>query len=151
MNLRKKLKIFGIGILSLCLFFTSINASIFGMAGDAGDFLSGKIPPTSPEIVGEYFNVASGSNSFFHKDYSNVAVINLNNANQKGAIWTQNKVSLTNPFTYKTYLYVGASQGKAMGRINPVDGGDGITFTMQNDPRGQAAIGRLWSCIRRLY
>ncbi|WYJ96547.1 hypothetical protein DOK67_0000839 [Enterococcus sp. DIV0212c] len=52
--------------------------------------------------------------------------VTKNTGSQIGAIWSQRKLNLKKDFHLKSYLYLGDQGAKA---------GDGITFTLQNDPR----------------
>lgn len=70
-----------------------------------------------------------------------MVVITNNATNQAGALWTRGKVDLRNPFEYRSYLYWGRSVSRAMGSAGSQVGGDGMTFTIQNDPRGTSAVG----------
>lgn len=52
--------------------------------------------------------------------------VTKNTGSQIGAIWSQQKINLKKDFHLKSYLYLGNRGANA---------GDGITFTLQNDPR----------------
>lgn len=52
--------------------------------------------------------------------------VTKNMGSQIGAIWSQQKLNLKKDFHLKSYLYLGNRGASA---------GDGITFTLQNDPR----------------
>ncbi|MBE6171841.1 MAG: lectin [Enterococcus faecium] len=56
--------------------------------------------------------------------------LNPASPSQIGAIWSKEKVSLLSDFTFKSYLYLGDQRGSA---------GDGMTFTLTNDPRMSTA------------
>lgn len=49
-----------------------------------------------------------------------------------GAIWSKKKLNINKDFEFKAFIYLGNAQKKA---------GDGITFTLHNDPRGEKALG----------
>ncbi len=52
---------------------------------------------------------------------------------QASALWGTNTIDLNQPFVVETDLFFGCNSGEW--------GGDGMTFTLHNDPRGTASIG----------
>lgn len=96
-------------------------------------------PPESTVPLEEVFNIMG--DSYIDSVFPGTVVITNNSTNQLGALWTEGKIDLSNPFTYKSYIYWGRSQNAPMGSHLGQTGGDGMTITMHNDPRGYQAMG----------
>ncbi|MEB7954588.1 lectin-like domain-containing protein, partial [Enterococcus faecalis] len=56
---------------------------------------------------------------------------------KRAAIWSKEPISLLSDFTFKSYLYLGNEWGNA---------GDGMTFTLTNDPRMTSAPKEVIGC-----
>lgn len=142
---KENVKKIRIKLVVMLLLFTLIIPmriqEVAAFAGDPNDFPANEAPLVTPIVVSDYFSVPNVSDTFFHPDYSNVVVITQNAGNQKGAVWSNEKMPLTSAFSYETYLYVGASANRGMGGVSGIAGADGMTFTMQNDPAGKEALG----------
>lgn len=111
----------------------------------AGDFMVD--PPPSTFDVTTSFTSPTGSDSYIDTSRSNVVVITDNVENQFGAIWSNGRMDMTKPFVYDSHLYWGRSQAAPLGRYGGVDGGDGMTFTLHNDPAGVQAYGGLGGAL----
>ncbi|MBC1650160.1 DUF5011 domain-containing protein [Listeria booriae] len=80
--------------------------------------------------VTDYFSVVPGKSSSIDK---NNVIITPDANQQVGGLWSDpvNKVDLTKNFHLEANLYMGAN----------ANGADGMAFVMQNDSRGNSAIG----------
>ena len=101
---------------------------------DAGTGTAGyrTLPPQGPNVSGMFSNV---KNSAYDRYFSNVMLLNEDRIYQCGAAWAKEKLDLTMPFSFESYVYMyhsTSNKAKTMA--------DGITFTMQNDPRGLSAF-----------
>lgn len=63
---------------------------------------------------------------------SNEYVLTNDVTDQRGALWSKQRIDLNQPFDFQIGVYLGTKN---------VNGADGITFTLQNDPRAGAAQG----------
>ncbi|MCL1809423.1 MAG: hypothetical protein FWG42_06650, partial [Clostridiales bacterium] len=89
-------------------------------------------PPQGPSVAGMFNNL---KNSAYDPYYSNVLLLNEDRIYQTGAAWANEKLDLTKPFSLESYVYMyHSSTNKAPTMA------DGITFTLQNDPRGLNAF-----------
>ncbi|MBC2170464.1 immunoglobulin-like domain-containing protein [Listeria booriae] len=86
--------------------------------------------------VTDYFSVVPGKSSSIDK---NTVTITPDQKQQVGGLWSDstNKVNLTKNFHLEANLYMGANQ----------NGADGMAFVMQNDPRGNSALGQLGGAL----
>ncbi|WP_430602664.1 hypothetical protein IGJ02_003126 [Enterococcus sp. DIV0724b] len=82
-------------------------------------------PPVDSLPLLEVFRAPIGTGPELIND-GKVLRVTKNTGSQIGAIWSQKKINLKKDFHLKSYLYLGNQGAKA---------GDGITFTLQNDPR----------------
>lgn len=82
-------------------------------------------PPVDSLPLLEVFREPIGTGPELIKE-GKVLRVTKNTGSQIGAIWSQKKLNLKKDFHLKSYLYLGNQGAKA---------GDGITFTLQNDPR----------------
>lgn len=76
------------------------------------------------------------NNAYMSQDRSNVLILYDGSAqNQKSSIWYNQQLNLNYPFEFEAYVY--------LSDVNKLDNGigDGITFTLQRDPKLQNAIG----------
>lgn len=76
-------------------------------------------------LLGNAYNLSSTL------DNGNCVGLTTNNGGQTSQLWATSKIDLTQPFDYNFDVYLGNNSG----------GADGITFTIQNDPRGYQATG----------
>ncbi|MCL1809976.1 MAG: InlB B-repeat-containing protein, partial [Clostridiales bacterium] len=89
-------------------------------------------PPQGPSVAGKFNNL---KNSAYDPYYSNVILLNEDRIYQVGAAWAYEKLDLTKPFSLESYVYMyHSSTNKAPTMA------DGITFTLQKDPRGLNAF-----------
>ncbi|MCZ1934151.1 lectin, partial [Enterococcus faecium] len=83
--------------------------------------------PDDPNIISidKIFQTPIGTSTSI---LENGKLLQLNPAerSQRGAIWSNKKISLLSDFTFKSYLYLGNQRDRA---------GDGMTFTLTGDPR----------------
>lgn len=83
--------------------------------------------PDDPNIISidKVFQTPIGTSTSI---LENGKLLQLNPAerSQRGAIWSNKKISLLSDFTFKSYLYLGNQRDRA---------GDGMTFTLTGDPR----------------
>lgn len=102
------------------------------------------IPPLpngaqGPSVQGN-FNINTSKikpNQLYNK-YDNVQVITDGSPNGGAqSMWWHNKVNVMQPFTIKFYAYLAPSNQSADNNIMA----DGITFTLQNDGKGNKALG----------
>lgn len=128
------------------MIFAIIGAMFLTMAGDGvthsaatGDFMVN--PPASSFNIQSSFSVPSGSASYLDSSRSNVAVVTDNGMNLTGAVWSKGRMDLRQSFVYDSYLYWGRSQSGPMLSYAGQVGGDGMTFTLHNDPRGTNTVG----------
>jgi len=70
-------------------------------------------------------------------NYQNVAVVADDTNSMYGSMWAKQKLDLTQPFTTTMYLFMFHKSGNN----TATDLADGMTFVLQNDPRGTSAIG----------
>jgi uncharacterized repeat protein (TIGR02543 family) len=102
---------------------------------DTADYF---VPPeTTSEVARNYFDIPQNANSYFDDTYLNTVVLTDNAPYKKGVAWTNGKVSLSDAFVYQAKMYLGRSKESE----ESIGGGDGVTFTLQNDARGLDAIG----------
>lgn len=94
-------------------------------------------PPKSDIVLNDTFNILQGYNSYIHPKNANEAVITEDEYNQRGGLWYQNPINLKKDFSMEMYMFLGDN----------VNGADGITFVMQNDPRKLNAIGSIGAGI----
>ncbi|MBC1917175.1 DUF5011 domain-containing protein [Listeria booriae] len=109
------------------VYATKAENKLKGNLGDSqGSFLD----------VTDYFSVVPGKSSSIDK---NVVTITPDENRQVGGLWSDsaNKVNLTKNFHLEANLYMGANQ----------NGADGMAFVMQNDPRGNSALGQLGGAL----
>lgn len=105
---------------------TAINAAPDGEVEDYQVTINGFASPTTcsahgMDIIGNaYINA------------NNEYVLTNDTATQSGALWSKQRIDLNQPFDFQIGVYLG---------INDYIGADGITFTLQNDPRAGAAQG----------
>ncbi|MBO0462419.1 MucBP domain-containing protein [Enterococcus sp. DIV1298c] len=87
--------------------------------------------PNDPKIIpiDEVFQSPIGASTSLLED-GKLLQLNPARTSQIGAIWSKDKVSLLSDFTFKSYLYLGNNLENA---------GDGMTFTLTNDPRMNTA------------
>ncbi|MGY3750237.1 lectin-like domain-containing protein [Vagococcus acidifermentans] len=87
--------------------------------------------PDDPNIIplDKVFQAPIGSSTSILED-GKLLQLNPEAKSQHGAIWSQKKISLLSDFTFKSYLYLGRRS---------FDAGDGMTFTLTNDPRMASA------------
>ena len=82
--------------------------------------------PDDPNIISidKIFQTPIGTSTSI---LENGKLLQLNPAerSQRGAIWSNKKISLLSDFTFKSYLYLGNQRDRA---------GDGMTFTLTGDP-----------------
>ncbi|MHC9532095.1 isopeptide-forming domain-containing fimbrial protein [Dellaglioa sp. L3N] len=91
-------------------------------------------PPTSNIFLEDTFKVVKDHDSYIHPTNKNEVVITEDGTKQKGGLWYKNKIDLTKDFDMGMYVFLGDKNMDAKGA-------DGITFVMQNDPKGLEAIG----------
>lgn len=97
-------------------------------------------PPGNGLVITDLFHMVEpkaddpGIRSTIDTQYPNVAIITFDAANQFGGMWAKERLDLTLPFSTEMYLYLAREDGKS-GTV-----GDGMTFTLQNDPAGLNAI-----------
>ncbi|MBP1040077.1 MucBP domain-containing protein [Vagococcus sp. BWB3-3] len=85
------------------------------------------VPELGLSITDLFYPAISHANSgIAYLDEGRTLQITSTNGSESGAIWSKNRVSMKYDFDLKSYLYLGNSQKNA---------GDGMTFTLQNDPR----------------
>ncbi len=103
-----------------------------------GDF--SVAPPASNIKITEQFtnNLSGNSNSYISETYPQAAALTPKESWQFGSIWSNYQLDLTKSFEYKSHVYLGERTGSD---FNDTTAADGITFTLQNDPRGQGAYG----------
>ncbi|MGY3778430.1 lectin-like domain-containing protein [Isobaculum melis] len=80
--------------------------------------------------VSDAFTIVTGSNSYVDSINQNMVVLIPNVPIQRGAIWYNYQLDLTQDFSFEGYVFNGYQGGS-----------DGLTFTFHNDPRGIQAIG----------
>ncbi|MGL5042409.1 MAG: lectin-like domain-containing protein, partial [Culicoidibacterales bacterium] len=106
-----------------------------------------KEPPVGGINIIDYFTIAEGANSHIDKKAANVLVVTDNERTQKGGVWSKKKLDLTKPAVYESKIYIGGTTAKEMGGNDGQIGGDGMTLTFHNDPRGYNAIGGAGAAI----
>lgn len=82
------------------------------------------------KVISTIFDNAVGTGPKYSSD-GKTLLINPAIKSQLGAIWSKKKLNMTKDFQFKSYFYLGNSG---------TSGADGITFTLQNDPRGSKAL-----------
>ncbi|EAD4338228.1 DUF11 domain-containing protein, partial [Listeria monocytogenes] len=103
-----------------------------------GDF-SVTPPDSNIKITDQFVNNTDGnSNSYISERYPQAAALTPKESWQFGSIWSSYQLDLTKSFEYKSHVYLGERTGSD---YNNTTAADGITFTLQNDPRGQSASG----------
>ncbi|MDK1728032.1 isopeptide-forming domain-containing fimbrial protein [Dellaglioa algida] len=91
-------------------------------------------PPKSNIVLTDTFQLITGSNSYVHPTNKNEVVVTDDKTYMKGGLWYKNKINLAKDFDMGMYVFLGDKN-------QPNKGADGITFVMQNDPVGLAAVG----------
>lgn len=83
--------------------------------------------PNDPDIlpINKIFQPPIGTSTSILEN-GKLLQLNPPRKNQRGAIWSRDRVSLLSDFTFKSYLYLGDQYANAA---------DGMTFTLTNDPR----------------
>ncbi|PSU23543.1 L-type lectin domain-containing protein [Photobacterium kishitanii] len=82
--------------------------------------------------LGSQFRMVTGANSYVDNS-TNEIIITPDANSQRGAFWTTDKFDLASAFRVRFGIYLGSNDA----------GADGVTFTLQNSPLGNNAIGQL--------
>ncbi|WP_058119740.1 GEVED domain-containing protein [Photobacterium kishitanii] len=82
--------------------------------------------------LGSQFRIVTGANSYVDNS-TNEIIITPDANSQRGGFWTTDKFDLASAFRVRFGIYLGSNDA----------GADGVTFTMQNDPAGNQALGVL--------
>ncbi|WP_235011225.1 L-type lectin domain-containing protein, partial [Photobacterium aquimaris] len=80
--------------------------------------------------LGTQFTMVSSADSYVD-NATNEIIITRDLTGQKGAFWTTDKFNLSESFRLRFGIYLGSNNA----------GADGVTFTLQNAPNGNQAIG----------
>lgn len=87
-------------------------------------------PPDSTLRIGDLFTVVSRTNADTSSKYPQTVIITPYAKNQKGGIWSKQKLDLNNSFTYDMWLWLGDHNGTYG---DDTAASDGIAFLLQND------------------
>ena len=105
---------------------TAINAAPDGEVEDYRVTVNGFISPTTCSAHG-MDTIGSA-----YVNANNEYVITNDVLNLSGALWSKQRIDLSQSFDFQIAVYLGTKD---------LNGADGITFTLQNDPRAGAAQG----------
>lgn len=95
-------------------------------------------PPLGGEVdFGSRFDFVGSTG--YDADHHNVVVVANDEKNKYGAMWAKEPLHLDHPFSTTMCFYMAHGSSSGLGATEQL--GDGMTFTLHNDPRGTQAIG----------